>query len=145
MLDQAGFAQRYGYCPNIDCPATAYSFWSEDAADEVDFTVEELWKRYARNTYGQAEPDTWDTPDPELRPRELLETCKDAEVKYRWVMLDKNTKFCEYCGTALRSTCIYCNAALKMRNQKFCHACGRRLNRPVEQDETTGKRDAVDS
>ena len=136
VLDQPRFAQLYAYCPNVDCPATKYKFWNEAAGDDVLYTVEELWERYAQHNHGYIVDDDgdWDAPDADLTPRELLEKYKGAEVEYRWVTLDENTKFCEHCGTTLRNTCPHCDVPLKMRNQKFCHACGRRLNRPMQED-----------
>ena len=71
VLDQPRFAQLYAYCPNVDCPATKYKFWNEAAGDDVLYTVEELWERYAQHNHGYIVDDDgdWDAPDADLTPR----------------------------------------------------------------------------
>ena len=163
VLNPAGFPEGYAYCPNIECPQTLYRFWDADGAFWNLATVKNLWDSINDNKHAEACPtstkdSTEDStarryygdadlidlmppqqlPNTDLTPLERLRQV-NGEVEYRWVKLDENSKFCEYCGTKLINTCPHCQVVLKMRNQKFCHGCGRRLNRPFEEQETEVK------
>jgi len=127
-LEEPTFAERHAYCPNIDCPGTAYGFWDDSILAWRTLTTEEFYK----GEFGGGETLA------EFRMREDLPPAAGlyhpVELIYRWIKLDEDTNFCELCGTKLRNSCLNCNTPLKAWNQKFCHSCGFQLNKLPEHE-----------
>ena len=119
-LEEPTFAERHAYCPNIECPGTAYGYWDDGAEAWRTLTVEEFWKE----KYDGGEPLS------EWRKRQGV----SLEVIYRWIELDENTNYCELCGTKLRNSCPSCQIPLKIWNQRFCHHCAVPLNKLPEHE-----------
>lgn len=136
VLDEIRLADRYGYCPNIECPGTVYRFFSVNRGGWEDYTVKEFESVQHAHLYGYTDYDEYLASE---YHGELLEKFraneKSLEIAYRWIELEENTRFCELCGTKLRSSCPHCETPLKVRNQKFCHKCGRQLNKSPEHEE----------
>jgi len=139
VLDKISLADRYGYCPNIECPGTVYRFISAELAEWGDFTVKEFLSVQEGRLYGYTEDDRdlYSDYDGTTTLAEFRAKTKSLAVIYRWIELDENTNFCELCGTELQNSCPHpnCEVPLKNRNQKFCHGCGRELTKPPEHEE----------
>ena len=120
-LEEPTFAERHAYCPNINCPGTAYGFWDDSIPAWRTVTMEEFYK----GEFGSGE-----SPVEEFMMRYL----PNVELIYRWIKIDEDTKFCELCGTKLRNSCPRCKMPLKAWNQKFCHGCGSQLNKLPEHE-----------
>jgi len=137
VLDKISLADRYGYCPNIECPGTVYHFFPANRDAWEDYTVKEFLSVQDARLYGYTDydKDLASEYDGTTTLAEFRAKTKSLKVIYRWIELDENTNFCELCGTKLRNSCPHCEVPLKNRNQKFCHGCGRDLTKPPEHEE----------
>jgi len=136
VLDEIRLADRYGYCPNIECPGSVYRFFTINGDDWWDVPVKEFLLVQEAYAYGGTgyDKDVASEYDGRKTLAEFRTDTKSLEVIYRWIELDENTNFCELCGTKLRNSCPHCEVPLKNRNQKFCHKCGRQLSKPPEHE-----------
>ena len=136
VLDEIRLADRYGYCPNIECPGTVYRLFSADHDGWGNFTVKEFLSVQDARLYGYTDydKDLASEYDGTATLAGFRAKTKSLEVIYRWIERDENTNFCELCGTELENSCPHCEVPLKNRNQKFCHGCGRELTKPPEQE-----------
>jgi len=136
VLDEIRLADRYGYCPNVECPGTVYRFFSVNVGDWFNYTVKEFSSVQDARLYGYIGYDEFLASEFD-RGKTLAKfrtDTKGLEVIYRWIERDENTNFCELCGTELENSCPHCEVPLKNRNQKFCHGCGRELTKPPEHE-----------